>query len=69
MSLKQLSNKTLKNFTFIFFKFFIDLAYKYLTSKSEYRPYLLSESNIDLEQPVDVQDNRNRFMVTLGFKL
>lgn len=49
--------------------FFIDLAYKRLTNNSEYRPYLLSESNIDLEQPVDIKANKNRFMVTLGFKL
>lgn len=49
--------------------FFIDLAYKRLTSNSEYRPYLLSESNIDLEQQVDIEANRNRFMITLGFKL
>ncbi|MEZ4931785.1 MAG: hypothetical protein R2788_06680 [Saprospiraceae bacterium] len=49
--------------------FFIDLAYKRLTSNSEYRPYLLSESNIDIEQQIDIKDIRNRFMLTLGFKL
>lgn len=49
--------------------FFLDLAYKRLTSQSEYRPYLLSEGNIDLEQPVDIEDIRNRFMLTIGFKL
>ena len=49
--------------------FFIDLAYKRLTSQAEYRPYLLSLQNIDLEQPVAIDENRNRFMLTLGFKL
>lgn len=49
--------------------FFIDLAYKRLTSKSEYRPYLLSLQNIDLEQPVGIDGNRNRVLITLGFKL
>ena len=49
--------------------FFLDVAYKRLSSLTEYRPYLLSLDNIDLEQPVDLDGNRNRFLVTLGFKL
>ncbi len=49
--------------------FFIDLAYKRLSSQTDYRPYLLSLENIDLEQPVSIEDHRNRFMLTLGFKL
>ncbi|MEO1260111.1 MAG: hypothetical protein AAFZ15_15055 [Bacteroidota bacterium] len=49
--------------------FFIDVAYKRLTSEAEYRPYLLSTGNVDIEQPVDIDENRNRFLVTLGFKL
>ena len=49
--------------------YFIDLAYKRLSGQTEYRPYLLSFQNIDLEQPVDIDENRNRFTVTVGFKL
>ena len=49
--------------------FFIDLAYKRLSSQAEYRPYLLSTGNIDIEQPVDIDENRDRFLLTFGFKL
>lgn len=49
--------------------FFVDVAYKRLSNQSEYRPYLLSTDFINLEQVVKNDEQRNRFMLTIGFKL
>ncbi|HFA48900.1 MAG TPA: hypothetical protein ENJ95_07775 [Bacteroidetes bacterium] len=50
-------------------EFFIDLAYKRLSNQSNYKPYLLSTGLQNLEQSVSIDEQRDRFMVTLGFKL
>ncbi len=49
--------------------FFVDFAFKRSNNQSEYRPYLLSADFINLEQVVSIDEHRNRFMVTFGFKL
>ena len=45
--------------------YFIDLAYRRMSSNSEYRPYLTSDAP---EQVVDVSSNNNNFYLTFGFK-
>ncbi|HHM21535.1 MAG TPA: hypothetical protein ENJ20_05880 [Bacteroidetes bacterium] len=48
--------------------FFADLAFKYSSSESEYRPYLLSLENRGLEQPVHIKEQQGRLLLTIGFK-
>ena len=45
--------------------FFLDLAYRHTVANSEYAPYVTNEAPQPL---VSFEDNRDRFMLTVGFK-
>ena len=47
--------------------FFLDFAYRRSNIQSTYTPYLLSSP--ELEQSVSLEEQLNRFMLTIGFKL